>query len=93
MNPKLEGTTEETARKWFTSAREKESLVVMGLLSAAPADTEPKKMLAKPTSRMLAELKRFEPKTTKKWLENGDFLIELLISKKHLTMLASTHDK
>ena len=52
-----------------------ESLVVMGLLSAAPADTEPKKMLAKPTSRMLAELKRFEPKTTKKWLENGDFLI------------------
>ena len=93
VNPKFEGTTEETARKWFTSAREKESLVVMGLLSAAPADTEPKKMLAKPTSRMLAELKRFEPKTTKKWLENGDFLIELLISKKHLTMLASTHDK
>ena len=24
VNPKFEGTTEETARKWFTSAREKE---------------------------------------------------------------------
>ena len=46
VNPKFEGTTEETARKWFTSAREKESLVVMGLLSAAPADTEPKKMVS-----------------------------------------------
>ena len=92
VNPKFEGTTEETARKWFTSAREKESLVVMGLLSAAPADTEPKRMLAKPTSRMLAELKRFEPKTTKKWLENGDFLIELLEKLCSIDIKKDVHD-
>ena len=64
----------------------------MGLLSAAPADTEPKKMLAKPTSRMLAELKRFEPKTTKKWLENGDFLIELLEKLCSIDIKKDVHD-
>ena len=41
---------------------------------------------------MLAELKRFEPKTTKKWLENGDFLIELLEKLCSIDIKKDVHD-
>ena len=73
--------------------------MVIGLLAAAMAETDPKEMLAKPTSRMIDELRRFEPKLPKNWLKRGAFMIKLLeklctidIKKDVQTALLAFHD-
>ena len=99
VNPTFEGTSKKSCRAWFFSAREQDSLVACGLLAAAPKETDPKEMLAKPTSRMIDELRRFEPKLPKNWLKRGAFMIKLLeklctidIKKDVQTALLAFHD-
>ena len=38
------------------------------MLAAAPPETELREMLAIPTPKLIAEVRRFEPKFTKAWL-------------------------
>ena len=49
-----------------------------GLPAAALDETDPKEMMASPTSKMIVELRSFEPKLPKNWLERGAIMIELL---------------
>ena len=77
-NSSFEATSKTTSRKWFFSARKKESLVACGLLAAAPPETELREILAIPTPKLIAEVRKFEPKFTKAWLTRGTLMIKLL---------------
>ena len=77
-NSSFKATSKTTTRKWFFSAREKESLVACGLLAAALPETELREMLAIPSPKLIAEVRRFQPKFTKAWLSRGALMINLL---------------